>query len=93
MQMNKEELKAKISELGIDDEIKISLLEDVEDSFAEKVETEDVKESEDYKAKYDELKAKYIERFTKSEDIKEEDDSEDKKDELKEEEIIDVKEI
>lgn len=90
MIMNKEELKAKISELGIDDEIKMSLLEDVEDSFAEKVDKQE--DSEDYKAKYDELKAKYIERFTKSEDIKE-DETEDKKDELKEEEIIDVKEI
>lgn len=93
MKLSKEELIEKINSLAIDDEIKISLMEDISDSVD--VVDDHSEEVEELKAKYEELKNKYKERFLsgdpeeKSEE-KEEDDSEE---ELKEEEVIDVKEI
>ena len=96
MKISKEELSAKINELPIDDEVKISLMEDIADSF-EITETEDkTGELEELKIKYDALKEKYKERFLKGDEVleeekKEEDETEDE--ELKEEEVIDVKEI
>ena len=96
MKISKEELSAKINELPIDDEVKISLMEDIADSF-EITETEDkTGELEELKIKYDALKEKYKERFLKGDEVleeekKEEDETEDE--ELKEEEVIDIKEI
>lgn len=96
MKLSKEELSAKINELPIDDEVKISLMEDIADSF-EITETEDkTGELEELKIKYDALKEKYKERFLKGDEVleeekKEEDETEDE--ELKEEEVIDIKEI
>ena len=95
MKLSKEELSAKINDLAIDDEIKISLMEDIADSV-EVAETEDkTGELEELKIKYEALKEKYKERFLKGDEVeeekKEETDTEDE--ELKEEEIIDVKEI
>ena len=93
--LTKEELISKIKDSAIEDEIKIELLEDVTDSF----ESEDKSsEMEELQKKYDDLKEKYISRFTeatesKKEEVKE-DESEDSIDEeMKEEEVIDVKEI
>ena len=51
-----------------------------------------MKELEELKWKYDDLKAKYKERFLKGDDVEDEDAKEDDE-ELKEEEVIDVKEI
>lgn len=89
MKLSKEELLKKISEYEIGDEIKIELLEDVTDSF--EVPEVDNTELDEIKAKYEELKEKYKERFLGNEE--KEDEKEDDIEELKEEEVIDVKEI
>lgn len=99
MVLSKEEFKKKITELNIDDDKQIELLEDIEDSW-----TSDV--NEEYKARYEaekkemeaeissleaeaaSLKAKYKERFfSGTETRKDLDDNE------LIEKIIDVKEI
>lgn len=89
MKLSKEELKQKINDLAVDDDVKITLLEDVEDSFET---TED--SSEELKAlqtKYEELKEKYKSRFlTGKEEDKKEDD---KKEELEEQEIVEETDI
>ena len=59
MKLTKEDLIKKVSEAGIDDEFKITLLEDITDSF-EVLDKSKFVEVE----KYDELKDKYIKRFT-----------------------------
>ena len=93
MKLNKEELKKKIDEKISDDDLKIELLEDIEDSIdVSENETEKVEKTayDEVVAERDEIKRKYKERFLKGEEVKE--DKEDDE-ELKEEEVIDVKEI
>lgn len=91
MKMSKEELIAKINDSEISDEMKISLMEDITDSFEEVPEVDLSGYVE--KAKYDELLEKYKARFLSGEE-KEDDKKEDEEtEELKEEEVIDVKEI
>lgn len=93
MKLSKEELIEKINSLGIDDEIKISLMEDIADSVEAPAEA-DNSEVEELKAKYEELKEKYKARFLEgSEEKDEEKEDESEPEELKEEEVIDVKEI
>ena len=96
MKLSKVELKQKISDSITDnDDLVISLLEDIEDSMpedsAENIMDETAKkELEDLKWKYNDLKLKYKERFLNGK----EKDPEDEKDEgLEEKEVIDVKEI
>lgn len=92
MKLSKEEMKKKIDEKITDEDLKIELLEDVEDSFeVSEDETEKVEKTayDEVVAERDEIKRKYKERFLKGEEVKEEEDDE----ELKEEEVIDVKEI
>ena len=97
MKLSKQELKQKISDSITDnEELVISLLEDIEDSMVEDnnqtvIDETKSKELEELKWKYEDLQRKYKERFLKGEEVKE-DESEDSE-ELKEEEIIDVKEI
>lgn len=96
MKLSKEELKKKIDEKIVDEDLKIELLEDVEDSFdvTEVDETEKVEKTayDEVVAERDEIKRKYKERFLNgSEDSEEKEDEE--TEELKEEEVIDVKEI
>ena len=96
MKLSKQELKQRISDAITDnDDLVISLLEDVEDSMVENSESvmdeTKMKEFEELKWKYDDLKAKYKERFLKGDDKPDEDAEYDE--ELKEEEVIDVKEI
>ena len=95
MKLSKEELSAKINDLDIDEEIKVSLMEDIADSIEVSSETEDNGELEELKIKYESLREKYKERFLKGSDETEEKEDEEKEDddELKEEEVIDVKEI
>lgn len=100
MVLSKEEFKKKITELNIDDDKQIELLEDIEDSWSSDV-------NEEYKARYEaekkqmeaeissleaeaaSLKAKYKERFfSGTETSVNLDDNE-----LIEKKIIDVKEI
>lgn len=68
MKLSKDELISKINGLEIDDEIKISLLEDITDSMEVAPEA-DNSELEEVKAKYEELKAKYKERFLKGDEV------------------------
>lgn len=98
MKLSKEDLKKKIDEVVQDDEVKISLLEDIEDSIDVADEGEKVEKSayDEVVTKYEEIKQKYKDRFLKGEDteeLKAETVDEDTEDELKEEEVIDVKEI
>ena len=85
MKLSKEDLKKKIDEKVVDEDVKIELLEDIEDSF----ETEDNGAIVELQAKYDELKEKYKARFLDGESS----DEEEKSEELEEVEEIDVEEI
>ena len=89
-----EELSSRVNELELDDEVKISLMEDITDSVSpdESEELALVKaELEKAKADYEELKEKYKARFLKAveSDEEEKEDTED----LEEKEVIDVKEL
>lgn len=95
MKLSKQELKQRISDnIKDNDDLVISLLEDIEDSMIEtneQVMDETAKrELEDLKWKYDNLKEKYKERF-----LNKVEDDENKEDEngLEEKEIVDIKEI
>lgn len=88
MKLSKDELIKKVNESDISDEMKVSLMEDITDSFEKEVDLSAFIE----KAKYDELLEKYKSRFLDGEKETEE-KKEDETEELKEEEIIDVKEI
>lgn len=94
MKLSKEELKKKIDEKISDEDLKIELLEDIEDSIDISDDSEKVEKTayDEVVAERDEIKRKYKERFLKgSEEDSEE--NEDNTEELKEEEVIDVKEI
>lgn len=93
MKLSKEELKKKIDEVIEDDDLKISLLEDIEDSVDVQDETEKVEKKvyDELKTEYDELKEKYKNRFLTSDEVKEEVTEEDVGEEK--EEVIDVEEI
>lgn len=104
MKLSKEELKAKVSELGIDDDVKISLLEDIEDSFETPVEDDSRVSREEYddmSMKYEDIKKRYIERFLSKEEVAELEDAKEKIEEVlddsveveEEPEAIDIKEI
>jgi hypothetical protein len=96
MKLSKEELKQKIAEVVADEDTQIALLEDIEDSFEVSDETEKVDKSayDELEIKYNDLKAKYKERFLKAEEVAEEvKEEKDDDEELKQEEVIDVKEI
>ena len=90
-----EELSSRINELELDDEVKISLMEDITDSVSpdESEELAGIKaELEKAKADYEELKEKYKARFLKAvESDEEEKEAEDE--DLEEKEVIDVKEL
>lgn len=94
MKLNKQELKQRISDAITDDEeLVISLLEDIEDSMIETnenvIDETKAKELEDLKWKYNTLQEKYKERFLKGDDKKDAEVDE----ELEEKEVIDIKEI
>ena len=92
MKLSKEELKAKINEVIENEDLKIALLEDIEDSFeVADGETVSKEEFEKVIAERDEIKEKYKERFlTKVDEDKEE---KEETETLHEEEVVDVKEI
>ncbi|MBO7695209.1 MAG: hypothetical protein J6T10_21515 [Methanobrevibacter sp.] len=91
--LTKEELSKRINDLEIDDDLKISLMEDIADSFTD--ESEEVgKLKEDItriEADYNALKEKYKSRFYESEE--KENPVEDEQEEVEEEKVIDIKEI
>lgn len=87
----KEELASRINDLEIADDVKLSLMEDISDSIID--EAEAVKEiSDKLEAKtkeYDDLLAKYKERFmTSDKEVDEEQDLE-----VDDEKVIDVEEL
>ena len=88
--LGKDEFNKKYSEKIVDnDDLLIELMEDITDSFdANDEEVVTKEEFEGITSKYEELLAKYKERFLSSEDIPEE-----KKEELEEKEYVDVREI
>ena len=90
-----EELSSRINDLELDDEVKISLMEDITDSVSpdESEELAGLKaEVEKAHADYEELKEKYKARFLKAvesdEEVKEVEDED-----LEEKEVIEVKEL
>lgn len=101
MVLSKEDFKKKIDTLEISDDMKIEILEDIEDSW-----TDDV--NEEYKSRYEaekkemeasiasleaetaNLKAKYKERFFNSDSVE---NKEDIAEDIEDKKIIDVKEI
>ena len=84
MKMSKDDLLKKIDTLEIPDDTKVVLMEDVTDSF------EEVKQEDEYKAKYEDILTKYKSRFLDSTEAKEKPAE---TDEMEEKEVIDVKEI
>lgn len=98
MKMSKQELKQRISDsIKDNDELVISLLEDVEDSMSEgsndDVQMETLKkENEELKWKYEDMKIRYKERFLAGVDEIKENPGE-KIDEVEEKEIVDIKDI
>ena len=98
MKLSKQELKQRISDAITDDEeLVISLLEDIEDSMIETnenvIDETKAKEIEDLRWKYNILQEKYKERFLKGDDKKEDEDKKEDDEELEEKEVIDIKEI
>ena len=93
MKLSKEEFKKKIDEKISDEDLKIELLEDIEDSMEVSDDSEKVEKSayDEVVAERDEIKRKYKERFFEGTEEKEEEKED--VEELKEEEVIDVKEI
>lgn len=98
MKLSKQELKQRISDsIKDNDELVISLLEDIEDSMSEgsndDVQIETLKkEKEELEWKYNDIKTRYKERFLAGVDeIKE--NSEEKNDEVEEKTVIDIKDI
>lgn len=89
-----EEINGRINDLEIDEDVKISLMEDITDSFEVNNENElnELKsELDSTKEKYEDLQEKYKERFLNPVEFKEE-KVDDKKD-LDEKIIIDIREI
>lgn len=104
MKLSKEELKEKVSNLEIDDDLKIGLLEDIEDSFEDQVEDDSRVSREEYddmSMKYEDMKKRYIERFLSKEEVAELEDAKEKIEEVlddsveveEEPEVIDIEEI
>lgn len=95
MKLDKKELMRRVAELIEDDDKKISILEDLDDSITEEASVENVMSEQDkndyeeLKLKYEDLKNRYKERFL-SDDTKEEKIEDEEK---IDEEVIDVKEI
>ena len=98
MKRSKQELKQYVSDsIKDNDELVLSLLEDIEDSMMEDgtdaVINETLKrENEELKWKLEDLTARYKERFLKGEEEIEE-KKEESEDGMEEKEVIDVKEI
>lgn len=85
---SKEELTGRINELELDDDIKISLMEDISDSF---VDDDKIKELEtklaEKQGEVEELKNKYKERFLTS------DNKTDKKEDVSTDEVVDIRSL
>lgn len=96
MKLSKEELKKKIDEVITDEDLKISLLEDIEDSMTEVESEGETVTKEEYDkvvSERDEIKQKYKDRFLSGEETKEVEEEKEEKGLEEEGEIIDIKEI
>ena len=92
MKMSKEDLIAKVNDKVMDEDVKIELMEDITDSFAEnETNEEDKKRVEELEEKYNTLQEKYKQRFLQGKEVEVEKEDED--DGLEEKKVIDVKEI
>ena len=65
MKLTLEEFKEKVNDYDIDDDIKVTLLEDLTDSFSDLESGDNIK----YKEKYIEMRERYKRRFLDSEEI------------------------
>lgn len=65
MKLTLEEFKEKINDYDIDEDIKVTLLEDLTDSFSDLESGDNIK----YKEKYIEMRERYKRRFLDSEEI------------------------
>ena len=91
--LSKEELIAKINESGLNDDEKISIMEDITDSFEspDTTELDNLKnEYESLKGEYEDLKTKYKDRFLSKEVA---DEKKEATGEMEEKEYVDVKDI
>ena len=89
-----EELSSRVNELELDDEVKISLMEDITDSVSpdESEELASIKaELGKAKTDYEELKEKYKARFLKA--VESDEEEKEEQEDLEEKEVIDVKEL
>lgn len=104
MKLSKQELINKIDALEIDEDIKISLMEDVTDSFDDTVTEEFKAQFEAEKAEMEaqianekayilDLKKRYKERFLNGADVPEEFKDPEENPEMDEKEIVDITEI
>lgn len=87
------ELSSRINDLELDDEVKISLMEDITDSVSadDSEELASLKDELEKKAsELEDLKEKYKARFLKAVDTEE---KEEKEEDLEEKEVIDIKEL
>lgn len=97
--LSKEELKNKINEFDVSDDIKIAMLEDIEDSMdvVDTTELDNAKaDLEKALADLEEMKTKYKERFLSKEEVEEiakDEDTSEVEEETEEEKVIDVKDI
>ena len=87
MRLTLEEFKEKVNDYDIDEDIKVTLLEDLTDSFSELESGDNIK----YKEKYIEMRERYKRRFLDSEEIKDTELTDDDNDDNTV--IVDVKEI
>lgn len=65
MKLTLEEFKEKVNDYDIDEDIKVTLLEDLTDSFSDLESGDDIK----YREKYIEMRERYKRRFLDSEEI------------------------
>ena len=94
MKKSRDELLQGVDTLGLTDDEKIALMEDIADSIVD--ETENLARIEQLENEIADLKAKYKARFLnveEKEEVTEEKTEEEKDEEEREEEIVDVKEI
>lgn len=97
MKLSKAELKQRISDnIQDNDDLVISLLEDIEDSMVENnesiIDETQRRELEELKWKYEDLKTRYKERFLKGEETEETEEKEEKE-ELEEVEELEKEDI
>jgi hypothetical protein len=88
--LGKDEFNKKYSEKINDDDLLIELMEDATDSFDNESEVNSLKEKLEQKEKeYEDLKAKYKERFLSSDELPKKEVIED----IQEKEYVDIREI